>query len=333
MIRFGRTLSPGHPDRACDIIAESVVDEYLRRDPESSCRIHVSGGKGALFVTGVVSSKADFDVGAIVSQTVAGLGVRSHVESFVSIESVPGLFVLDAMRTAYPISILGYATRETDERLPKPVVLSRYIAKALEDKRQNDEDWFWLEPSFDVTVIESDGSSRAMMNLAHGELDVVEIRSRVIDFVKSMGIVDLVSMNDNGPLRANGLEIDIGSSGSVDQPYGSTIVLPVSVIGLDPSNSQKFGTWLARGLACRALERSDAKAVMVQAVYSPNGRLPMELRVRDERGRDLFLEGDAEMMTAEYLAKILRPGMSADVAHWGFAGEAKFLWESHSKKA
>jgi len=330
-MRTARTLSPGQPDRTCDIVAESILDEYLRRDPQTSARFRVMGGRGALFVSGVISTKADFDVGSVITRTAASLGVRGHVEPFVSIDAVPGSFLLEATRSNRPISVAGYACGETEECLPAHVVLSRDIAKKLEDLRQHDTEWFWLEPSFEVTVTEREkGAFHAYVNCAHGNLELKEARERIKKILNSKFQIPNSGfhINENGSMPSNGLDQDVGASGLSEEPYGSAIPWIGSTVGVDPSNPMKFGAWLARGLAKRALERSEAKAVMVQATYLPGDREPFALRVRDERGNDLKREGDAETMTYAHLAKRIRPGLSTNAAHWGFAGEVEMPWEN-----
>ncbi len=343
-MRIGRTLSPGHPDRACDLIAETVVDEYLRRDPTSSLRAHVTGGKGALFVTGVVSSKADFDVGSVVTRAAAQLGTRKPLEPFVALEPAAGAVLLDALRSSRPIGVLGYATRETPEGLPRTVALSRRIAKKLEDLRKNDQEWFWFDPSFEVSVLETAGGREPVpsncppetkprgertvyVTCAHGELDVADVRARVSQALETLAEGAEVKVNANGPLAAFGLDHDIGSSGVMDEPYGSGLPAVLSFSGLDPSHPRKFGSWMAREVAKQALERSDAKAVLVQAVYEPGKPEPISIRVRDERGRDLSRPEDAEAMSYYALARRFRHGLNVEAARWGFAGEAGLPWE------
>jgi S-adenosylmethionine synthetase len=336
-MRSARVLSPGHPDRACDIVAETIVDEYIRRDPTASVRIRVCGGRGALFIAGVASSTADFDVGAVVARTAASLGVRSHVEPFVSIEQVPGSFILEATRTHRPISVVGYAARETDVRLPTTVVLAKRIAKKLEDLRSHDPEWFWLEPAFEVTVAERPHADPVVyVACAHGERDLSEARERVTEAVSRIESKAAVRVNLHGSIRANGLDQDIGASGVMDEPYGNGVIVTGSPIGCDPSNPLKFGTWLARGLAKRVLDRNivsddpirrHTKAVLVRATYAPGDREPSFLSVRDDRGRDVSMDGDAAMMAYAFLYPHLRLGLSTNAAHWGFAGEVEMPWE------
>jgi len=327
-MRIGRTQSPGHPDRACDLIAETVVDEYLRRDPTSSLRVHVTGGRGALFVSGVASSKADFDVGAVVQRAAAQLGARNPIEPFVAIEPAQGATLLDALRSSRPISVVGYATRETPESLPRPVSLSRRIAKKLEDLRTNDPEWFWLDPSFDVSVTEDGGGrATAYVTCAHGDQEIGDVRLRVAQSLSSLTKGVDVRVNVSGPLAAFGLDHDIGSSGVSDEPYGSGLPSFGSPIGLDPSHPRKFGSWMAREVARMALERSDAKAVLVQAVYEPGKPEPVSLRVRDERGRDLSRPEDREAMSYYSVARRFRHGLNVEACRWGFAGETGLPWE------
>lgn len=327
-MRIGRTLSPGHPDRACDLIAETVVDEYLRRDPTSSLRVHVTGGRGALFVTGVVSSKADFDVGSVVTRAAAQLGARKPLEPFVALEPAAGAILLDALRSSRPIGVLGYATRETPEGLPRAVALARRIAKKLEDLRKNDQEWFWFDPSFDVSVVEAvERPPTIFVTCAHGELDVADVRARVGQALDSLALGADVKVNANGPLAAFGLDHDIGSSGLTDEPYGSGLPAASSLTGLDPSHPLKFGSWMAREVARQALARSEAKAVLVQAVYEPGKPEPISIRVRDERGRDLGQPEDGEAMSYYALARRFRHGLNAEAARWGYAGEAGLPWE------
>lgn len=328
-MRLARICSPGHPDRACDIISETIIDEYLRRDPLSSIRVHVCGGRGALFVTGVVSSTADFDIGAVVSRLALTLGVRNAIEPFVSIESVPGSFLLEATRTDRPIAVLGYATRETEERIPSPVRLCRLLAKKMEDVRQHDGEWFWLDPSFEIAVEErSDKTIDVFMTVAHGEQEIGQVRDKIKRLLSVIDSSMRVHVNEFGPLRSAGLDLDIGASGSLDDAYGTVFPLPSVTVGCDPSNPRKFGNWLSRGLAHRVLERTpESNAVLVRAIYAPGDKVPSELKIQDERGRSLMQDGDAESLSYSFLKSELRPGLSTDASYWGFAGVQGMPWE------
>jgi S-adenosylmethionine synthetase len=328
-MRLARALSPGHPDRACDIIAETIVDEYLRRDPESRLRIHVAGGKGALFLTGVAMSKADFDVGAIAVRAAASLGVRNPIEPFVAMETVSGIELPSALRLTRPIMVAGYAAVETPERVPVTVALARRVVKHLEMLRTSDPDWFWLEPGFEVSIASrAPGEKRVFVSCAHGTKELTEVREAIRAALVSFCNTSDIRVNQDGPLEAWGLDSDIGASAKPDEPYGSGLPIVATIAGIDPFHPRKFGVWLARGVARDALARAGSKAVLVQAVYEPGDDAPTHLRIRDERGRDVSEADDLVRMSCAALGERLRPGLSVDAMRYGFAGEESLPWES-----
>jgi len=69
----------GHPDKVADQISDALLDAYLAIDPNSRCGIEVVGGKGKIFVTGEVTSKATMDVNveAVVRSVLKDIGYRT----------------------------------------------------------------------------------------------------------------------------------------------------------------------------------------------------------------------------------------------------------------
>ena len=138
-MRTARIKLPGHPDKACDLVAEAIVDEYLRRDPATRIELSVTGGHGALFISGDVASEADFDVAALVNRTLGSIGVMDEMEPFVSLERVVAeQLPAFASGPELPVIVTGYATSETPERIPSPVLFAKRIAKRLQDLREHD---------------------------------------------------------------------------------------------------------------------------------------------------------------------------------------------------
>jgi len=328
-MRIAHQTSPGHPDQTCDIIAETIVDEYLRRDPSTRVRVQVMGGKGALFISGMVSSKADFDVGAIASRTAGSLGARKPVEPFVAIETIGTTGQSQAMRQSGTVEVMGYATRETPELMPAATIIARRAAKHLEELRTGNPDWFWLDASFHVDVAQSSRTSTIItITCAHGDKPISEVRDTITSVLRSLDASATIRVNPTGPLAEWSIDHDIGSSGTHDASYGSSLPAQQSLIGIDPYHPRKYGTWLARGLARRVLERCDVQAILVRAVYEPGERVPAWFSIKDEHGRDRSEISDAELLRDIALASALRSGLNADAARWGFAGEAGMPWET-----
>ena len=52
----------GHPDKVCDQISGAILKECVKQDPHTRAGIEVCGGKGKIFVTGEITTKAKYDV-------------------------------------------------------------------------------------------------------------------------------------------------------------------------------------------------------------------------------------------------------------------------------
>ena len=70
----------GHPDKVCDQISDAILDECMRQDNNSRCGIEVVGGKGKIFITGEITTKAKIDVQAITKRVLADVGYSTDYE-------------------------------------------------------------------------------------------------------------------------------------------------------------------------------------------------------------------------------------------------------------
>src|SRR3990167_7135433 len=69
-IKTAEFVSPGHPDKICDFIADSILDAYLTEDKNSRVAVEVMGGHGLITINGEVTSKAHPDLESIVKNIV-----------------------------------------------------------------------------------------------------------------------------------------------------------------------------------------------------------------------------------------------------------------------
>lgn len=321
---------PGHPDAVCDLVVESIIDEYLRRDPESRLRISAQGGHGALFITGDVLSKADFDVSALAKRTMAKAGVLSDIEPFVSLEAVASeqnSHVLSG--GAMPVKVMGYATAETPENIPEPLILARRLAQTLDAKRIDDESWFWAGADGSVCVLLTrEQKPTVYVSLEQGTASLEDVRTQIAQVVHSISPQADVHINVSGSQPARGLALVSGASGRDISPYGQMLPAIHSPIGCDIRDSRKAGVWLMRRVAKEVLAASGAGAILVQAMYMPGNVIPTYLSARDERGRDMHTYVTRE---ATSLRRVIDEWhchtMSAQAARWGYAGCEGLPWE------
>lgn len=284
-------FGPGHPDQACDLVVAAVVEEYLRRDPESHVNIRACGGKGALFLAGEVSSVADFDVSSVVKQALANCGVLGTIESFIAFEPMAAAWT-KALGNREPITVQGYATNETSELLPAPVVLARTLACALEEKRTNDQDWFWLGADYEVTVLTVvNVKPLALIRAEHlDSYSLEQVRARIQALCTPLFMNGEIRVNPGGEEIQAGLAHRIGSSGRNSfNNYARTAVV-ASGVGLSLRHPKNAGAAACRSIARRLVKAGYGKAIVVRATWLPLETRPSFVRAWSDVGKDLSHE-------------------------------------------
>lgn len=330
-MRTARVRGPGHPDHACDLVASSILEEYMRRDSASRLDVHVSGGRGALFVAGQVISSADFDVSAVVRRTLGGLGSTGSIEPFIAFEPFsPHAAPVFGARDMVQVS--GYATNETLAFLPQPVVCAREIATELERCRINDPHWFWLGADYEVSVYEEGKTLLVMIRAEHSEgQTLLDVRNTLTRLVKERFPHADVRVNPGGEEMLGGLAGQMGASdhGTNADLYGSQ--LPCSPVrsGLHPLHPSVIGSWLSRQVACELVAAKKGKAIMVQALWMPFETRAHLFRVRNERGENLSHLVDAQRFDINRAPpSFLVPQLLIDRLRVGYDNTIRLPWEN-----
>ena len=147
------SVCAGHPDKLCDIIADSILEAYLRKDKASRVACEVMATKGKIIVAGEISCSEKIDIRYIVRNVLKQVGynplkfliyvyvhnqspdiaagVNTALEARNGVNEQYGSVGAGDQGTMY-----GYATIETREMLPLPLVLSHRIVKRLDEARK-----------------------------------------------------------------------------------------------------------------------------------------------------------------------------------------------------
>lgn len=67
-------MTEGHPDKLCDLVADRILDAYLKEDPYSRVACEVTACTGLINVMGEITSRTTADVQSIVRDTVREIG-------------------------------------------------------------------------------------------------------------------------------------------------------------------------------------------------------------------------------------------------------------------
>jgi S-adenosylmethionine synthetase len=186
-----------------------------------------------------------------------------------------------------PLTVFGYATSETESRLPKEVERARQVLQAIEVRRLMDADWYWL--GSDYAVFAGGARNREIVvRLGHADhASPEELKSRVLQAVGSHVEPQELRLVIANTKANGGLGSRIGSSGRRLSPYGRKLPPTPAGIGHHLSHPANLGSWYARAAARELVAGGFGKAVLVELDYTPHESKPSVIRVRNEKGEDL----------------------------------------------
>ena len=270
------SVRAGHPDKFCDQVADAILDAHLRQDPNARVAVEVFATAGKIVVGGEVTSKAEVDCSRIVADTIDRIGyamgdlcedpydqmeleIRIHDQS-PDISAAVGAANLGAGDQGI---VVGYATNETDEYLPLPVVLAHRICKRL-DELKPENPWMGADGKAQVTVAyENDvpvAVTAVVVSLQHNaEIDHKGIRrfigKEVLGKVLPRELLKedtRILINPSGKFALGGPAADTGLTGrklAVDQ-YGPVAHIGGGALsGKDPTKVDRSGAYAARWVA------------------------------------------------------------------------------------
>lgn len=298
MIKTVEVPLSGHPDKICDQIVDTILDEYLKRDPNSRVDIQALGSHGMLMIGGTVDSRADFDIAAITKQVHQSIGFDDDVEPFVNIERPSEDMSRNIVNGgAQGTSIVyGYATKQTREYLPKAVVYANAIARRLDDLRRMDEGFSFLLPDGKVQIaMDGDRAVSVSLSVQHqAGVELSTIKSALVDTAIAPVIGDTsgvkLYVNSAGPFCSGGFTACGGASGrkEIADTYGG--LLPhggASFSGKDPLQPARCGKYMARFAAKNLVAEGVAGSVLISAGYTMGHAEPVFLRAQTGTGEDI----------------------------------------------
>ena len=313
------SVTEGHPDKLCDAVADAVLDDVLAHDPDARSAVEVATTTGLVLVLGEVSTTHYVDVQDVVRRTVREIGYTDSRLGFdwetcgtmtAIKEQSPDIALgvdhaLEAREGTEPDELgagdqgmmFGYATDESDELMPMPILLAHRVARRLAEVRK-DGTLPFLRPDgkSQVTVeYDADWTPRrvhtVLVSTQHDpQVDLTDLAAAVREHVVEVAIPGHLLDEDTrhlvnptgrfvigGPMGDSGLsgrKIIVDTYGGMGRHGGG------SFSGKDPTKVDRSGAYMARYVAKQIVAAGLARRCELQLAYAIGVAHPLAINVQ-----------------------------------------------------
>ncbi|MHA1521527.1 MAG: methionine adenosyltransferase [Promethearchaeota archaeon] len=303
------SVSEGHPDKVCDQISDAFLDAVLKQDPDSrvACETYVT--TGMVLIGGEITTKAYVDIQTLVRKVVEEIGYTDSKMGF----EAKSIAVLNTIHEQSPdISqgvvetadreqgagdqglMFGYASNETPELMPLPIMLAHQLVERLAAIRKDGSAPF-LRPDgkSQVTVEYENGKPIRVHTIViaaqHNEdIELTELREKIIANVikpvcgKWIDAETIYHINGTGRFVVGGPHGDTGLTGRkiiVDTYGGMGAHGGGCFSGKDPSKVDRSASYFARYVAKNCVAAGLCEKIELQVAYCIGVARPMSINV------------------------------------------------------
>jgi S-adenosylmethionine synthetase len=365
------SVTEGHPDKICDQVSDSILDEFLASDSESRVAVESLTSTGIVFVAGEVTSRRRVDIQKVVRTVIREIGYDRPEYGFDS-ESCS---VIESLHEQSPdISLgvtpskqreqgagdqglmFGYATNETPELMPLPIIMAHKLSMKLSAlRKQKKLGWIRPDGKSQVSVV-YEGSKpvridTVVISTQHApDISLSQLREEIVSKVIKEICSDWITpnskflVNPTGRFVIGGPMADTGLTGRkvIADTYGGAGRHGGGAFsGKDPSKVDRSACYMARYIAKNIVAAGLADKCEVQLAYAIGLPDPVSVMVNTfgtSRIDDELIEGrvrDSFEMKPADIIRILnlkRPIYKKTAAYGHFGrNEPEFTWERTDK--
>jgi S-adenosylmethionine synthetase len=391
------SVTEGHPDKVADQISDTVLDAVLRDDPKGRVACETLITTGLVVVAGEISTETYVDIPKLVRERIADIGythsewgfdattcgvvvaideqspdIAQGVDSSYEVQHDPGDDdPLDRIGAGDQGMMFGYATNETKELMPLPIMLAHKICKRLAEVRKAGE-LPYLRPDgkAQVTIryeVDDEGNQRpveivrVLVSTQHSDgissedlikPDIIErvlhpiLPADLYDERRLIADRDFVYVNPTGKFVLGGPMGDTGLTGRkivVDTYGGAARHGGGAFSGKDPTTVDRSGAYAARYVAKNLVAAGLVERCEINVAYAIGVARPVSITVRTFNTENVPVEQIEELVRTQFdlrPAAILRDlelqrPIFAKTAAYGHFGrdDRDFSWERTDKVA
>jgi len=306
------SVTEGHPDKVADQISDSILDEALKADRNSRVACETLVTTGLVVLAGEITTNSIIDYSKVVRQKIKDIGYCESSMGF-DYETCEVMVTIDRQSSDIAMGVdedkdndkeqgagdqglmFGYATDETEELMPSPILYAHKLSKKLSEVRKNEVLPF-LRPdgksqvtvryennvpvSLDTIVISTQHSAEVSSTDLY-EAIYEEVIKTTID-KKLLNKDTKIFINPTGRFVTGGPMGDAGLTGRkiiIDTYGGWARHGGGAFSGKDPSKVDRSAAYMARYVAINVVKSGLAKECEVQLAYAIGIADPVSIMV------------------------------------------------------
>lgn len=349
------SVNIGHPDKTCDYIADCFLDEALKQDKFSQMAVECAIKNNKLFIYGEATTSAKLDYEKIALKALREIGYKEDFEIIKEISEQSAelnrAVVKDKLCANDQGLVFGYATNETPEFMPLPIMVAHKLMKTYDNFRRADKDFFFDAKS-QVSVLYEDDKPKYITNIlisvSHSEeISNEDICKRILENVVSKTLAEYgkfysdktkIMINPSGRFTIYGSYGDSGCVGRkivVDSYGGMARVGGGCFSSKNATKVDRSGAYYARYVAKNIVANNLAERCEVEADYAIGLENALNINIDCFGTNKLPMEEIYEIVKSNFdfslqniitELDLLKP-IYKNTACFGHFGREEFSWE------
>ncbi len=353
------SVNIGHPDKTCDVIADAFLDKALSQDPNAQMAVECAIKNNKLFVYGEATTKAKIDYDSIARTILKDIGYKNKFKIIKEISKqspdINQAIVKDDIGANDQGMVYGYATNETNEFMPLPILIAHKIMRQYEAFRRTRTDFF-ADAKSQVTVEYNNEKpskiSTVLISVSHDKILQLEeiqqlIKENVLDkvlkeykkYTKDIHYI----INPSGKFTIWGSYGDSGCVGRkivVDTYGGVGRVGGGCFSSKNATKVDRSGAYYARFVAKNIVAHNLADKCEIQVAYGIGLSKPIAINIDtfNTEKKPLkeiykYVENNFDFSPANIIKELdlLKP-IYKHTACYGHFGRDEFSWEKLNQK-
>jgi len=364
------SVTEGHPDKICDQISDGVLDSVLADDPNGRVACETFVTVGLVIVGGEITTTTYVDINKLVREIVRNIGYDKPEYGF----NYQTCAILNAIGSQSPDIaqgvdtggagdqglMTGYASDETDELMPMPIMLAHKLSRRLATvRKENLLPYLGPDGKSQVTVEYVNGQPKRIHTVLISTQHTVEILDYIKTAITENSIQQIIEavvkpvlpehlvdentrylVNPTGKFIIGGPQSDTGMTGRkiiVDTYGGMATHGGGAFSGKDPTKVDRSAAYMARYIAKNIVASGVARKCTIQLAYAIGVAEPISVAVWTDNTSDLADNKLSEIVRKQFdltpkgiidTLDLLKPIYRNTAAYGHFGREEEgFFWE------